>query len=69
VDNVPAITYEHHDNFQIYSNGIYYTFVPEDLKKCLKYVILTECAHWKFSSRVLMTPGKNSGYVGGRSDI
>ena len=63
VETVPAMSYEHHDNFQIYSNGIYYTFVPEDVKKSLKYVILAECAHWKFSSRIVMTPGVNSGFV------
>jgi hypothetical protein len=63
VESVPAMTYEHHENFQIYSNGVYYTFVPDDVKKSLKYVILAECAHWKFSSRQVLTPGKNSGYV------
>jgi 1-acyl-sn-glycerol-3-phosphate acyltransferase len=63
VETIPAMTYEHNTNFQIYSNGFYYTFVPEDVKKCLKYVILAECAHWKFSSRHAMTPGKNSGFV------
>ena len=63
VETVPALSYDHHDSYQIYSGGNFYKFAPEDRRKALKYVILGECMHWKFSSRVLMTPGKNSGYI------
>jgi len=63
VESVPAISYDHCDNFQIYYGGDYYMFVPEDPRRCIKYVILAECLYWKFSSRHMMTPGKNSGYV------
>ena len=63
IETVPAMSYDHNDNYQIYYGGDYYMFVPEDPRKCLKYVILAECMHWKFSSHPLMTPGKNSGYI------
>ncbi|MDR2572175.1 MAG: 1-acyl-sn-glycerol-3-phosphate acyltransferase [Oscillospiraceae bacterium] len=63
IEAIPAMSYDHCDNFQIYHNGDYYMFIPEDKRKCMKYVILTECMHWKFSSRVLLTPGKNSGFM------
>jgi len=63
IETVPAMSYDHNDNYQIYYGGDYYMFIPEDPRKCLKYVILAECMHWKFASRPLMTPGKNSGYV------
>jgi predicted RNA-binding Zn-ribbon protein involved in translation (DUF1610 family) len=63
VETVPALSYDHHENFQIYSNGVYYMFVPDDKRRCLKYVILGECIHWKFSSRKLLTHGRNSGYI------
>jgi len=60
---VPAMSYDHNDNLQLYFGGKYYMFIPDDPRKCLKYVIMAECIHWKFSSRVLLTPGVNSGYV------
>jgi len=63
VETVPAISYDHCDNFQFYSGGKYYKFAPEDLRKCIKYMILTECVYWKFSERIMMTPGVNSGFV------
>jgi len=63
VDSIPAMSYDHCDNYQIYYGGDYYMFVPEDPRKCIKYVILAECMYWKFASKVMMTPGKNSGYV------
>jgi len=63
VETVPAMSYEHCDCYQIYSGGDYYAFVPEDPRKCIKYVILAECMHWKFSPRVVMTPGVNSGFI------
>jgi len=63
VETVPAMSYDHNDNYQIYYGGEYYMFVPEDPRKCIKYVILAECFHWKFAAKPLMTPGKDSGYV------
>jgi len=63
VETVPAISYDHDDNFQFYSGGDFYMFTPEDKRKCLKYVILAEAMHIKFSPRALMTPGVNSGFV------
>jgi 1-acyl-sn-glycerol-3-phosphate acyltransferase len=63
VETVPAMSYDHSDNFQVFHKGAFYKFVPEDTRKCLKYAILSECLHWKFSQRRLMTPGKNSGFV------
>jgi len=63
VETIPAISYDHNDNFQVYYSGDYYMFIPEDPKKCIKYVILAECFYWKFASNIMMTPGVNSGYV------
>ena len=63
VETIPAISYDHCDNIQIYSGGNYYMFIPEDPRKCIKYVLLTECFYWKFSRNVMMTPGVNSGYI------
>ena len=57
IETIPAISYDHQNNFQIYSGGKYYMFLPEDRRKCLKYAILTECVHWKFSPVKQMTPG------------
>ena len=65
VETIPAISYDHNDNFQIYFAGDYYMFTPEDPQKCIKYVIIAEGLHQKFSPNVLMTPGKNSGFVTG----
>jgi len=63
VEAVPAMSYDHNDGYQIYYGGEYFIFVPEDPRKSIKYVILAECLHWKFSTNVLLTPGVNSGYA------
>jgi len=63
VESVPAMSYEHNDGYQIYYGGEYFVFVPEDPRKSIKYVILAECMHWKFSPHVLLTQGVNGGYV------
>jgi len=63
IETIPAISYDHNDNLQINIAGDYYIFTPEDPKKCIKYVIIAEAMHQKFSPNVLMTPGKNSGFV------
>jgi len=63
VDTIPAISYDHCDNFQVYYGGDYFMFVPEDPRRCIKYVILAECLYWKFARNIMMTPGVNSGYI------
>jgi len=63
VESVPAMSYNHDDNYQIYYGSELFVFVPEDPRKSIKYVILAECMHWKFSPNVLLTPGVNSGYI------
>jgi len=63
VETIPAISYDHYDNFQIYYAGDFYMFIPENLQNCIKYVILAECLHKKFSPRALMTQGNNSGFI------
>jgi len=63
VETIPALSYDHCDNFQIYFAGDYYMFTPEDPRKCIKYVIIAEAMHRKFSPNILMTPGKNSGFI------
>ena len=56
IDTVPALPFDPNDNFQIYANGTFYMFSPDDLRKCVKYSVIGECAYWKFSSKVQMTP-------------
>ena len=63
VESVPAMSYGHNDNYQIYCGGEHFMFIPEDPKQCIKYAVLAECLHWKFSSNILLTPGVNSGFV------
>jgi hypothetical protein len=63
VESVPAMSYDHNNGYQIYYSGEFFIFVPEDPRKTIKYVVLAECLHWKFSHHVLLTPGINSGYV------
>jgi len=63
IDTLPAISYDHCNNFQLYHEGNFYMFVPKDPRMCLKYVILTEGMHWRFAKNPLLTPGVNSGYL------
>jgi len=62
VESVPAMAYEYDDSVQLYSNGECYMFRPEDARKCVKYSLLGECAHRRFSPRVQLTPGQNDGF-------
>jgi len=62
VDSVPVMAFEYDDSFQLYANGECYMFTPEDVRKCVKYSLLGECAHRRFSSRVQLTPGQNGGF-------
>jgi len=62
IDTVPALPIDPNDVFQIYANGTFYMFVPEDRQKCIKYSVIGECAYWKFASNIQMTPRKDSGF-------
>jgi 1-acyl-sn-glycerol-3-phosphate acyltransferase len=62
IDTVPALPIDPNDVFQIYANGTFYMFSPEDTRKCIKYSVIGECAYWRFASRVQMTPRKDSGF-------
>jgi len=62
IDSLPAISYDHSDNFQLYHEGDFYMFIPEEPRKCLEYVILTEGLHWRFATKPLLTPGVDSGF-------
>jgi len=62
VETVPVISFEYESSFEIYSNGNCYMFTPEDARKNIKYSLLSECAHRRFSSRLQMTAGENTGF-------
>jgi DNA-directed RNA polymerase subunit RPC12/RpoP len=62
VGTVPAMPFDPNDNFQIYSDGKFYSFTPEDARSCSKYATIGECAYWRFASPVQMTPGYDSGF-------
>lgn len=62
IDTVPAMPFDPNDNFQIYSDGKFYSFTPEDARSCAKYATIGECAYWRFASSVQMTPGYDSGF-------
>jgi len=62
IETVPAIPFDPADNFQIYAHGSFYMITPDDPLKSIKYVIMGECAHWRFASNVQMTPGRDNGY-------
>jgi DNA-directed RNA polymerase subunit RPC12/RpoP len=61
IDSVPVMPFDPHDNFQIYSNGKFYSFTPENARACAKYATIGECAHWRFANSQ-MTPGYDSGF-------
>ena len=62
IDTVPALPFDPNDVFQIYANGTFYMFSPENKRECVKYSVIGECAYWKFASVVQMTPRKDSGF-------
>ena len=56
IDSVPALPFDPLINFQIYSVGKYHAFTPyENLRACMKYTILGECAYHRFAKEVMMT--------------
>lgn len=63
IDSVPAIPFDPDDNFQIYANGSFYMFTPEQTQKCAKYAVLGECVYWRFASKNQMTPGWDNGLI------
>lgn len=63
IDTVPALPFDPDDNFQIYANGTFYAFTPDDGRFCVKYATIGECAYWRFASRVQMTPAWNGGFI------
>jgi hypothetical protein len=57
LDTVPAVPFDPIEDFQIYSGG-FYMFVPtENIKACVKYAIIGECAYRLFASNMQMTCG------------
>ena len=65
IETVPAMPFDPNDNFQIYSDGKFYSFTPDDAKTCAKYATIGECAYWRFAKPSQMTPGYDSGFCGG----
>jgi len=60
---VPAIPYDPNNNFQIYANGDFYSFTPEDNPSaCSKYAIIGEGVYRRFAPHMQMTPGYDSGF-------
>jgi len=65
LNSVPALPFDPDDNFQIYSEGIFYAFTPsKNSKACAKYATIGECMYWKFILPPDMTPGYDSGFCG-----
>jgi len=62
IDTVPALPVDPNYVFQIYANGTFYMFSPEDKRRSIKYSVIGECAYWKFASNIQMTPRKDSGF-------
>jgi len=55
IETVPAMPFEHDENFQIYAHGKIYKFTPEDARMSAWYSQLGECAHKRFAERVMLT--------------
>jgi 1-acyl-sn-glycerol-3-phosphate acyltransferase/ribosomal protein L37AE/L43A len=64
IESVPALPFDPGDNFQIYANGHFYAFTPEDKRLCSKFATIGECVYWRFTPRCQMTPSHNSGFSG-----
>ena len=63
IESVPALPFDPNDDFQIYAEGKFYMFTPENAQACAKVATIGECAYWKFGPSQ-MTPGQNSGFCG-----
>jgi hypothetical protein len=56
IDSVPALPFDPNINFQIYANGKYHAFSPyENMRACVKYSIMGECAYHRFAIDIQMT--------------
>ncbi|MCL2672170.1 MAG: 1-acyl-sn-glycerol-3-phosphate acyltransferase [Clostridiales bacterium] len=55
IHTVPAIPFDPKDNFQIYAQGSFYVFTPDNPVACSKYATLGECAYLRFANPVQMT--------------
>ena len=55
IHTVPAIPFDPKDNFQIYAQGSFYVFTPDNPVACSKYATLGECAYWRFANPRQMT--------------
>ncbi len=64
IDTVPALPFDPNDDFQIYSQGNFYMFTPENKRASAKYATIGECAHWRFAAETQMTPAYDSGFFG-----
>ena len=62
IETVPAVPIDPNEVFQIYAGGTFYTFTPQDARKCIQYSVLGEAAYWRFASNSLMTPRRDSGF-------
>jgi len=65
IESVPAIPFDANNNFQIYANGSFFMFTPQDERKSLKYALLGECMHRRFAPNIVLTPGMNDGFKEG----
>jgi len=63
INTVPALPFDPGDNFQIYLNGSFYAFTPDDTRLCSKFATIGECAYWRFATRNQMTPARNAGFA------
>jgi len=57
VETVPAVPFEYDGDFMIYAHGNIYRFMPEYPRLGLRYSLLGELAHRKFSTRSVITHG------------
>jgi 1-acyl-sn-glycerol-3-phosphate acyltransferase len=64
IESVPALPFDPKDSFQIYGAGKFYSFTPiGNPQACAKYATIGECAYWRFSQNIQMTPGANGGFA------
>jgi len=62
LESVPGIPFDPNDNFQIYAGGTIHAFRPvEGAQFCVKYATVGECAYWRFSPSIQVTPVHDSG--------
>ena len=62
IESVPAVPFDPNNNFQIYAKGSFYMFTPRDARMSMKYALLGECMHRRFSPSIVLTPGVNDGF-------